>query len=106
MTEKVPGAVAGDRARQVRAVLEQSEKKFMDEQIGETRHVLWETARQTQNGEWMLKGLSENYARIQAPASSKKWNEIDAVKVNSLSGDVLTGQIMDADNQIGSVPRE
>ncbi len=106
MSEKVPGAVARERARHVRAVLEQSEKRFMNEQIGETRHVLWETARQTQNGEWMLKGLSENYARIQAPASSKKWNEIDAVKLKSLSGDVLTGQIMDADNQIGSVPSE
>ena len=106
MPDKIPGTIARERARQVRAVLEQSGKEFMDQQIGEIRCVLWETARKTQNGEWMLKGLSENYARIQAPSNTKKWNEIDAVKVNSRSGGVLTGQILAEINQIGSTPRE
>lgn len=106
MAGKVPGAVARDRASQVRAVLEQSEKEFMDQQVGGIWHVLWETARQTQNGEWMLKGLSENYARIQAPSFLKKWNEIDPVRVNSRSGDVLTGQILAEINGIGSTPLE
>jgi tRNA A37 methylthiotransferase MiaB len=105
MPDKIPGTIARERARQVREVLEQSEKEFMEKQIGEIRHVLWETAKQIQNGEWMLSGLSENYARIQAPSISKKWNEIDAVKVSKRVGDVLTGQILEI-NAIGSKPRE
>lgn len=105
MPEKIPGTVARERARQVRTVLEQSEKKYLNDQVGEVRHVLWETARQIQIGEWMLSGLSENYTRIQATSLFKKWNEIDAVKVNKRTGDVLSGQILEI-NPIGSAFRE
>jgi len=105
MPEKIPGTVARERARQVRTVLEQSEKKYLNVQVGEVRHVLWETARQIQIGEWMLSGLSENYTRIQATSLFKKWNEIDAVKVNKRTGDVLSGQILEI-NPIGSAFRE
>ena len=103
--EKIPGTVARERARQVRTVLEQSEKKYLNVQVGEVRHVLWETARQIQIGEWLLSGLSENYTRIQATSLFKKWNEIDAVKVNKRTGDVLSGQILEI-NPIGSAFRE
>jgi len=105
MPERIPGAIARERARQVRAVLEESEKRYLVDQIGEVRHVLWETARQAQTGEWILSGLSENYTRIQAPSISKKWNEINAVKVNERTGDVLSGQILEI-NPIGSNPHE
>jgi tRNA A37 methylthiotransferase MiaB len=105
MPERVPGYVARERARQVSTVLERSENEFMEDQIGEVRRVLWETAKQTESGEWILKGLSENFTRIQAPSPSKKWNEIDTVKVDGRTGDVLTGQILEI-NHIGSNTNE
>jgi threonylcarbamoyladenosine tRNA methylthiotransferase MtaB len=101
MPERVIGNVTRERARQVRKVLEKSENEFMDYQIGKVRRVLWETAKQTESGEWILKGLSENFTRIQAPSPSKKWNEIDTVKVDGRTGDVLTGQILEV-KHIGS----
>jgi threonylcarbamoyladenosine tRNA methylthiotransferase MtaB len=102
MTGKISGIVARERARQVREVLVQAEKNFMAAQIGNVRNVLWETARQTANENWMLRGLSENYARIQAPSPIKKWNEIDKVMIEKSSGETLSGRILTDENRDGS----
>lgn len=91
---RISGNVARERARLVREILEQSEREFMRFQIGCERHVLWETARQIADGTWRLSGLSENYARIQASAKEKIWNEISTVTVESFSKGILEGRIL------------
>lgn len=81
--EKMPGRVNGRvsaaRSERMRAVLEESAREFSSRYIGSTMPVLWETAEKTQNGQWRLHGLTDNYLQVTIPSLIEKHNIIEMI---------------------------
>lgn len=94
MVGQITSMVAKERAKKIRDILDKGEFEFNSLQVGNLRHVLWETSKEDKDGNWINEGLSENYARIQAKSSAYRWNILDAVKVISIENGILFGEIL------------
>ncbi len=90
----VPFGERKNRSARMRGVLERSTQNFYQQQIGKTLHVLWERAWQGEDQMWNLEGLSDNYLRVVSRNRENLWNQISAVKMESVSGDQMTGIIV------------
>ena len=75
------------------AALEESAKSYRQEFIGQTMSVLWESTSEMGEWGWQMEGLTENYLRVTAFASSPRWNEIDHVRINGYDGNRMKGVI-------------
>ena len=91
---KPRGAILRDR-------LHVSGTDFARKFIGRNLSVLWESGGSTENGEWLLEGLSDNYLRIQAQSPSFRRNEVDLVAVESFEDGALTGHIIPVQEKAG-----
>lgn len=90
---RIHGNLAAERSRKMRAALAESEKRFYSSFIGNELEVLWETAQETESGEWLLHGLSDNYIQIQALADHHRGNTIDRVRILSVEGGILKAKL-------------
>jgi threonylcarbamoyladenosine tRNA methylthiotransferase MtaB len=73
--------------------LEESAKAYRQQFIGRTMSVLWESVSEMGDWGWQMEGLTGNYLRVNAFASSPRWNEIDRVRVDGCEGDRIKGVI-------------
>jgi threonylcarbamoyladenosine tRNA methylthiotransferase MtaB len=74
--------------------LEESAKSYREKFMGRKTSVLWESTSAMGDHGWQMEGLSENYLRVSAHASSPRWNEIDEVWLNEVSDNGLKGEIV------------
>lgn len=91
---RVPTAEMKRRSKALRAVFAQQGCEYRQSFIGQELDVLWESARQGENGVWRLKGLSDNYLSVVSESLEKRWNQIDRVRVSRLEQDTLAGDIV------------
>ena len=91
---RVQGKIAQERSRKMRNVLQLSAQKFAGQHIGQEQSVLWESATGNGDGRWQMHGLSDNYLQIGGLAESDRCNKIDRVKIRTLTGCNLTGEII------------
>lgn len=85
----------GERRRRNKMLTILSEKKrryFYEQHIGETRPVLFEASKQ----EGKLSGFTDNYIRIQMPFQDHLLNEIEPVKLGSITPDNLVDAVLKA----------
>lgn len=94
LTGRVHGKIAQERSRRMRDVLHRSTMKFNALHEDQVLDVLWESAIGQPDGKWQLHGLSDNYLEIEGLADSDRCNKIDRVKIWSLAGGKLTGEIL------------
>jgi threonylcarbamoyladenosine tRNA methylthiotransferase MtaB len=80
----------------LRNALDESEKSYRGNFIGRTMSVLWESTSEMGEWGWQMEGLTENYLRVKAFAPSPRWNEMDHVTLNDVSGDALKAVIAKA----------
>jgi threonylcarbamoyladenosine tRNA methylthiotransferase MtaB len=73
--------------------LEESARVYRRKFIGRTMSVLWESTSEVGERGWKMEGLTGNYLRVTAFAASPRWNEIDEVLLNEVTGDCLAGEI-------------
>ncbi|MEP7136164.1 MAG: tRNA (N(6)-L-threonylcarbamoyladenosine(37)-C(2))-methylthiotransferase MtaB [Chloroflexota bacterium] len=73
--------------------LAESAKSYREKFVGRKMSVLWESTSEMGEWGWQMEGLTENYLRAQAFAPSPRWNELDAVLLQEISGDKLKGVI-------------
>lgn len=73
--------------------LEESAKAYRQQFVGRTMSVLWESVSEMGEWGWQMEGLTGNYLRVNACASSPRWNEIDRVRIDGIEGDRLKGVI-------------
>ena len=73
--------------------IEESAKFYRQKFIGKKIHVLWESTSEMGEWGWKMEGYAENYLRVNAFASSPRWNEVDRVLVEDVDGDRMKGVI-------------
>jgi threonylcarbamoyladenosine tRNA methylthiotransferase MtaB len=77
----------------LREALDKSETSYRQKFIGKTMPVLWESTSEMGEWGWQMEGWAPNYQRVQAFASSPRWNEIDTVEILQNETDGLKGVI-------------
>jgi threonylcarbamoyladenosine tRNA methylthiotransferase MtaB len=74
--------------------LEESARSYRQKFLGQTMSVLWESVSEMGEWGWQMEGLTGNYLRVHAFASSPRWNEIDRVVLNEADDDKIKGIII------------
>jgi len=74
--------------------LEESATSYREKFIGQKMSVLWESTSEMGERGWQMEGLTENYLRVSAFASSPRWNELDDVQLSKISDNGLKGEIV------------
>jgi threonylcarbamoyladenosine tRNA methylthiotransferase MtaB len=94
MKGQVKPEIRKQRNRILHDALEESANVYRQQFLGQTQSVLWESVSEMGEWGWQMEGLTENYLRVNAFASSPRWNEIDAVKIDQLNDGRLKGVII------------
>ena len=94
MKGQVKSQVRKNRNHILRETLDKSENAYRQKFIGQSMSVLWESTSELDEWGWQMDGLTGNYLRVKATASSPRWNEIDEVLLQETSAGVLKGVIL------------
>ena len=91
---QVPPKVQKERSAEMRAAFVEAAQRFKQRFIGQRMDVLWESASSFGPQGWQMEGLTDNYLRVTAASPEKRWNELDAVVVQAVTPDGLSGSIL------------
>jgi len=91
MVGQIKPAVSKERSAAYRTLFDDAAKVYRQKFIGRSVSVLWETMTQLNEHGWQMEGLTGNYLRVTAAASSPRWNIVDDVNLTGSAGDVLLG---------------
>ena len=94
LATKVPAKIARERSRRVRKAIEQSSNAYRNQFLGKTLNTLWESATAVGENGWEVKGLTDNYLRVQATVPQNFWNHITPIRVISVGSNILQGQLV------------
>jgi len=61
--------------------------------IGRNLDVLWESSHKTENGDFLVKGLTENYLKVSAIVPTDRWNIIENVHLERFFQDSVLGVV-------------
>lgn len=92
---EIPKKIKDSRVAELRALGERKRNEFYLRQIGSARPVLVEGKR---DGKGFLQGFSDNYVPVHFPGHDNLKNSIVKVKLNSLDGAQVTGEVV-CDNE-------
>ena len=90
---QVDGLQKRERNRQMRAVLRDSAIRYRARFMGQKIRVVWERGKLTQEGTWLMSGLSTNYLRVKAVSAENRWNMISEVEILEDKDGYLLGKI-------------
>jgi len=93
MKGQVRPEVRKKRNRLLQEALEMSAKSYREQFIGQTMPVLWESTSEYGEYGWRMEGWTGNYLRASAVAPSPRWNQVDEVTLNEISGALMLGAI-------------
>jgi threonylcarbamoyladenosine tRNA methylthiotransferase MtaB len=91
----VPLSVRRMRARTVRELVESCSHRFKRAAIGKELIVLWEAGKAIGRDTWEMRGLSDNYLRVNAFTSRNLWNQLTSVRILDLGEAELYAQILE-----------
>ncbi len=94
MKGQVRSEIRKQRNHILHEVLEKSARAYRQRFVGQTIPVLWESTSEMGEWGWRMEGLSGNYLRVNAFASSPRWNVIDRVKIDECDGNRVNGVIV------------
>lgn len=77
----------------MRELLESARSAYQASFLGKEVDVLWETGSQLSENKWKIKGITDNYIKVTCLTDSKRWNEIDKVRLLSLTPVEMLGEI-------------
>jgi hypothetical protein len=78
----------------MREILAVSAQEYQYGHINTTIPVLWESATEMASQGWQLKGLTDNYLRVNAISQDNLWNQITPVHLTRLNTDGFFGEII------------
>lgn len=94
----LPGQISPIISRQrnyaVRQVFQRSASVYAQRHVGQILPVLWEKAIPSNDQQWLLSGLSDNYLRVRAASFTPCRNQIMSVKILTSELDGLQGEIL------------
>ncbi|GAB4578523.1 MAG: tRNA (N(6)-L-threonylcarbamoyladenosine(37)-C(2))-methylthiotransferase MtaB [Anaerolineales bacterium] len=95
---RMPGQISPPirRARNahLRAVIEKSSTRYQARFLQTILPILWEGSAELGPDGWLMRGLSDNYVRVQAVAPQNLWNQITPVRLLAVEKDVVQGVLM------------
>lgn len=91
---QIPVKEKKQRSKMMREVLQRAAQEYRERFIDQTVSVLWESNEEASDSGWLLHGLTDNYMKVSAYSSTKKWNEFSLVRLVSITDDGLTGKIL------------
>ena len=91
---RVPDQELKRRSQRLRAVLAEQGREYRQSFIGSELQVLWESSKQTGDGMWQLRGLSDNYLKVVSTSPVDRWNRIDRVRIARIEKDNMFGEIV------------
>lgn len=91
--DQVEPAVRKQRSRLVRSILAKTSLDYRQHFIGKTMGVLWEKHQPSEENNWLLEGLTDNYLRVQAKSTLPLWNKISQVDIVETFSGGLKGKI-------------
>jgi threonylcarbamoyladenosine tRNA methylthiotransferase MtaB len=94
MPGQVPGPIRKERSAFLRRLLEESALDYQRRFLGKTLPVLWESVTAIESRSWRVSGLTDNYLRVHSTAADHLWNQITPVRITSLQGGLLEGQLV------------
>jgi threonylcarbamoyladenosine tRNA methylthiotransferase MtaB len=97
MPNQVQFQVRKKRNEQLRKILAASARKYQQQFLNLTLPVLWESVIEMDSKNWGLRGLTDNYLRVNAVAPSNYWNQITSVLLTEFGDDGLIGKIQASD---------
>ena len=77
----------------LRAALNEAEQSYRQKFLGRTLPVLWESVSELGEWGWQMEGLTGNYLRVSATASSPRWNEVNEVELAEVHAGGMKGVI-------------
>lgn len=92
--EQIDLQVKKDRSAILRIMFAKLNEGYRQKYLGGAFRVLWESADQVSSGQWRLKGITDNYIRVESSASSNLWNEISLVWLEELTSKGVSGKII------------
>lgn len=94
MKDQVPMSIRKNRSQAMRKLLESARNAYRATFLGKDMDVLWETGLATSENKWIMKGLTDNYLKVTCLAGSNRWNELDRVRLLSLTPSEMLGEII------------
>ncbi len=91
--DQVRPEVRKQRNHLLRGILDEAEQSYRQKFIGRSLPVLWESVSELGEWGWQMEGLTGNYMRVSATASSPRWNELDNVKLVEVHAGGMKGVI-------------
>jgi threonylcarbamoyladenosine tRNA methylthiotransferase MtaB len=93
MPDQVPFPQRKERNSRLRGLLADSELAYHNQFIDRTLPVLWESVASLDSEVWHLRGLTDNYLRVNTQAPSQLWNQITPVHLTGIGNRGFEGVI-------------
>ena len=93
MPDQVPYPLRKERNAKLRELLADSELAYQHQFVGQTIPVLWESVKAMDSDTWHLRGLTDNYLRVNAYAPRQLWNQITPVHLTGIGDHGFVGEI-------------
>lgn len=94
LPNRVPPSTVKRRAAAVRSLTARSAQAFRARFVGRSLPVLWEAAARLGPEGWIVRGLTDNYLRVQAVAQQDLWNHLSQVEIREIQNGELHGRIL------------
>ncbi|MBE9474013.1 MAG: radical SAM protein, partial [Chloroflexi bacterium] len=95
MPDQVPFKLRKTRNAELRNILADSGQKYQQHFLNQTIPVLWESVTEIDSKSWHLRGLTDNYLRVNTRASNNFWNQITPVHLTEIGDKGLVGEIQE-----------
>lgn len=90
ISEVIPLSVRRERNKMLRILSEKKRRNFYENNIGETRPVLFEM----QNNSGILEGFTDNYIKVQIPFDEKLTKQLVNFQLENLNGEFVVGNLV------------
>lgn len=93
MPNQVPFKLRKMRNAELRNLLADSGQEYQSHFLNQSIPVLWESVTEIDSNSWHLRGLTDNYLRVNTRATRNFWNQITPVHLTEIGDNGLVGEI-------------
>lgn len=93
--DQVAHPVRKERSARIRDLLKTGAVKYRQQFVGTELITLWEQVAMLKDNTHQAIGLTDNYLRVEAPASPEVWNSFSSVRITGISPKGVRGEIVD-----------
>ncbi len=92
-SDQIHGTIRHQRSNMVKEAFQECSREYREKWLGEVVEVLWESA-QKEDNHWRMGGWSKEYIRVEAINVLPIKNQVDRIKIKTLTPDGCEGEIL------------